>query len=85
VTLGEYKNQCKLIFSLPQESGSSSDLFSTAPWTDEDRIILYKLHTLFMLACEIEIKERAPFLDHWWGLPVRNELKREVLNNIAPV
>ncbi len=85
MTIDEYKGQCKLIFSLPRESGLSYNLFSTDHWTEEERMMLYKLHTLFMLACEIEIKERAPFLDHWWGLPVRNELKREVLNNIAPV
>jgi hypothetical protein len=85
VTIGEYKEQCNLIFSLPPESGLSYDFFSTGQWTEEERMMLDKLHTLFMLACDIEIKERAPFLDHWWGLPVGNELKREVLNNIAPI
>jgi hypothetical protein len=40
------------------------------------------LNTLYTIACDEDFDESEPFFDYWWSLPVRDELKQAVLNNV---
>ncbi len=47
--------------------------------------MLLRLNTVYTIACDMDFDESEPFFDLWWALPVREELKRAVLNNVRAI
>jgi hypothetical protein len=86
MTLDQYKTTCtEVLTGLPLELCSGQDIFKAGEWSEDDRRILLRLHTLYEMAAIYETAsddEPMLFFDHWWGLVVRDELKQAVLNNI---
>ena len=84
MTLNEYKTTCaEVLDGLPLELCDGQDIFKADEWVGVDRLTLLRLYTLREMAAIHETAgddEPMPFFDYWWLLPVRDELKREVMN-----
>ncbi|MCI0336117.1 MAG: hypothetical protein L0226_00935 [Acidobacteria bacterium] len=84
MTFHEYKLVCREVLTgLPLELCSGQDIFTPSHWHEADRLTLLWLHTLYEITATHETavdNEPMSFFDHWWVLPVRGELKYEVLN-----
>jgi hypothetical protein len=81
MTLDEYKPTCvEVLNGLPLELCSGGDVFRPGDWSEADRLALLRLNTLYIIACDLDFDTSEPFFDYWWELPVRDELKHEVLN-----
>jgi hypothetical protein len=84
MSLNEYKLVCREVLDgLPLELCSGHDIFAPGDWPEADRLTLLRLHTLYKMAAIHETTgddEPMPFLDYWWELPVRDELKQAVLS-----
>jgi hypothetical protein len=86
MNLDEYKTTCaEVLAGLPLELCAGQDIFTPDAWSEADRLTLLRLNTLYTIACDVDFDENEPFFDHWWTLPVRDELKRAVLNNVRAV
>lgn len=85
MTLDQYKETCaQVLAGLPIELCSGLDVFRAGEWPEEDRIILLRLYTLYQMASIHETAgddEPMRFFDHFWALPVKDELKYIVLEN----
>jgi hypothetical protein len=82
MTLDQYKTTCAEVFEgLPLELCAGQEVFTRGDWSEADRITLLRLHTLYEMAAIHETAgddEPMLYFDHWWSLPVRDELKRAV-------
>jgi len=85
MTLDQYKETCAEVLAGPQpELCSGLDVFRVGEWSEEDRIALLRLYTLYGMASVHETAdddEPMPFFDHFWALPVKDEMKYTVLEN----
>jgi hypothetical protein len=84
--LDEYKTTCsEVLDGLPLELCTGQDVFKPGAWSEADWLALLRLNTLYTIACDLDFDTSEPYLDHWWSLPVRDELKRAVLNNVRAI
>jgi hypothetical protein len=88
MTLDEYKSTCEQVLTgLPLELCAGLDIYQAEKW-GADRITLCRLHTLYEMAAIHETaanSEPMLYFNHWWSLPVREDLKYEVLNNVRAI
>ncbi len=83
MTLDEYKQICTDVLNgLPLEYCEGRDSFEADEWTPNDRLILCRLYTLYLMASNVLDEKSEPFFEHWWSLPVDERLKQTVFENI---
>ena len=79
MTLDEYKQTCTDVLNgLPLEYCEGKEVFEADEWPPNDRLMLCRLYTLYLMACDVAFEENKPFFDHWWALPVSEKLKQAV-------
>jgi hypothetical protein len=87
--LNEYRKTCaEVLTGLPLELCAGGDIFDAGDWSEADRLTLLRLHTLYgMVAIHETAGDDEPMLyfDYLWALPVREEPKVDVLNNMRAV
>jgi len=75
MTLDDYKKECSaMLEAMPKGTGSRERYYQALG-----------LAKLYELAADQPYEENEPFFDHWWSLPVEDELKQEILRNVKAV
>jgi hypothetical protein len=86
MTLDEYKRTCaEVLDGFPLELCVGHKAFKVGEWQESYRLTLLRLYTLYEKAAIHETaadNEPMRYFDHWWALPVSDELKKTVFENI---